>query len=61
MAHGYDELQRALDVILHEMTDEAFQEYLERHVRGLVESHLDGLGLARFRALLADTGGRASR
>ena len=51
--HGFDELTARVDKLLYKTTDEEYNEYLDRHIRGKVESHLDGLALTRFRQLLA--------
>ncbi|MBI3011137.1 MAG: hypothetical protein HYY58_01415 [Candidatus Omnitrophica bacterium] len=54
VAHGYPELRRLVGTLLNDMDDEAYRQFLERRVRGLVEDFLDGNGLSRFRELLAD-------
>ncbi len=51
-AHGYAELRHLVQTLLFGMSNEAYQDYLERRIRGLVEDFLDGKGLTRFRALL---------
>ncbi len=53
-AHGFDELITRVDELLYKTTDKEYDEYLDRYIRGKVESHLDGLALTRFRQLLID-------
>lgn len=57
VAHGYDALRQRVDELLDDTTDTAYGDYLERHVQGTVDSHLDGRGLTRFRDALCATGG----
>lgn len=52
-AHGYEELRASVRRLLFETSDEEYRNYLDRTVRGVVEEHLDGKGLSRFRRLLA--------
>lgn len=54
VAHGFDELKRVSQTLLREMSEPAYQQFLDERVRGLVEDHLDGRGLSRFRALLVE-------
>lgn len=54
VAHGFDELMRVSGLLLHRMSDFAYQQFLDERVSGLVEDHLDGQGLSRFRALLVE-------
>ncbi len=56
VAHGYAELVTRTRALLYETTDAEYRAYLDRHVRGVVEEHLDGGGLTRFRRLLAERG-----
>lgn len=53
VAHGYEELVTRVRALLFETDDVAWERYLDRHVKGLVEDHLDGRAVSRFRALLA--------
>lgn len=52
-AHGYAELKELAGKLLFEMSDAAYEVFLEERVRGLVETWVDGKGLTRFRGLLA--------
>ena len=56
-AHGYEELRQLVQKLLGEVSDEAYQRYLQGTVRGLVEDFMDGAGLTRFRTLLAEAAG----
>jgi len=56
VAHGYDELVRAVRWALDEASADDYDRFLDGTVRGLVEDFLDGRGLTRFRTLLAGTG-----
>ncbi len=57
-AHGYAELKALVEKLLFEMSDTAYEVFLEERVRGRVETWMDGKGLTRFRDLLA--GGAAA-
>ncbi len=52
VAHGYEELKGLVQKLLFETSEPAYQDFLDGVARGLVESHLDGKGLTRFRRLL---------
>lgn len=52
IAHGYKELEERIEELLYEISDEEYNEYLDKYIKGKVESHLDGLALTRFRQLL---------
>lgn len=52
VAHGYAQLQALVRTLLDEMSEQDYRRYLDTHLRGLIETHLDGRGLSRFRALL---------
>jgi hypothetical protein len=54
VAHGHDELVRAVRWALDEASAADYDRFLDGTVRGLVETFLDARGLTRFRALLAD-------
>lgn len=58
VAHGWDELVRAVRWALDEASDADYDTFLDTVVRGRVEDFLDGKGLSRFRALLAESVGR---
>ncbi|MFC1462405.1 hypothetical protein ACFLQU_02255 [Verrucomicrobiota bacterium] len=51
--HGYDQLRERVGALLDRIGDEEYSEYLENHVKGRIQSHLDGRALTRFRELLA--------
>ena len=57
VVHGFAELVERVRTLLDETDDTAWDHYLETNVKGLVEDHLDGRGLSRFRAALAEHGG----
>lgn len=53
VTHGYDELVTRVRALLFETDDGTWERALDRDVKGLVEEHLDGRAVTRFRALLA--------
>lgn len=55
IAHGYKELEERIEELLYEISDEDYNEYLDKYIKGKIESHLDGLALTRFRQLLVKT------
>lgn len=53
VVHGYAGLEERIDQLLYRISDKEYDDYLDRYIRGAVESHVDGRALTRFRALLA--------
>ena len=53
VVHGYAELHARVRELLN-VSNEEYDLYLDRYVRGKVESYLDGQALNRFRILLTD-------
>jgi polysaccharide biosynthesis PFTS motif protein len=51
--HGYYELKERVNELLYRFSDEEYEEYLEKHIKGKVESRLDGQALSRFRRLIS--------
>lgn len=60
VAHGYDELRSLVRTLLYTVSDDEYAAYLDGKVRGLVEDHLDGQGLSRFRSLLVKEAAQGS-
>lgn len=56
IVHGYNDLEEGVDYLLHKVTDEEYNRYLEQNIKGKVESYLDGKALTRFRNLLVGAG-----
>lgn len=56
VAHGFSELQALVEKLLWNMSEEEYQGFLEKKVRGLIDSFLDGKGVSRFQALLCGEG-----
>jgi len=54
VAHGYPDLQKLVSRYLYEISNDAYEQYLETRARGDIEPFLDGLGITRFRKLLAE-------
>jgi polysaccharide biosynthesis PFTS motif protein len=52
VVHGYNELKERVSELLYRFSDEEYNKFLEKYIRGKVESHLDGLALSRFRRLI---------
>ncbi|UCE38764.1 MAG: hypothetical protein JSW00_05915, partial [Thermoplasmata archaeon] len=52
VVHGYNELKERVSELLYSFGDEEYNKFLEKYIRGKVESHLDGLALSRFRRLI---------
>lgn len=55
IAHGYKELEQRIENLLYKISEEEYNEYLDKFIKGKVESHLDGLALTRFRQLLVNS------
>lgn len=51
--HGYADLEKRLNCLLNETAEDVYRTYLDKQIKGKVESHLDGLALTRFRCLLS--------
>lgn len=50
--HGYEDLKKRLQSLLYQTSDEEYNDYLNRYIKGNLEYQLDGLALTRFRNLL---------
>ena len=53
ITHGYEELEKRVNGLLYDISDEEYDQYLQECIRGKVEGHLDGNAVTRFRDLLA--------
>jgi len=54
VAHNYEELKRSIQKLLYETTEEEFSDFLNTHVKGVMDPYLDGKALTRFRKLLEE-------
>ena len=54
VAHGYDELKKLVKYWLYDITNEEFNEYLEKYVKGDLDAYIDGKAITRFRNLLIE-------
>jgi len=52
VCHNYAELLSRVKELLYKTSDEEYNHYLDTHVKGKVESYLDGKAITRFRKLL---------
>lgn len=52
VCHTYEELLTRVKDLLFETSDEKYGHYLETHIKGKIESYLDGKAITRFRTLL---------
>ena len=52
VAHGYEELKNLVHYWLYEVTNDEFDIYLERYVKGELDAYVDGRAITRFRELL---------
>ncbi len=52
---GYAELEKKVRNLLYEVSDEKYDDYLDRYVKGNVDASLDGLAVTKFRQLLKST------
>lgn len=52
--HGYHGLEKRLDDLLNATSEDSYNDYLDKQIKGQVESHLDGAALTRFRCLLGE-------
>lgn len=53
VCHDYHELSARVDELLYKMADVEYDRYLDKDIRGKVESYLDGMAISRFRDLLS--------
>jgi polysaccharide biosynthesis PFTS motif protein len=53
VAHGYEELKHLINKLIYEMSDSAYDAYLDSQIMGKADDYLDGRGLTRFRNLLS--------
>lgn len=54
VCHDYGELVRRVEELLYKTSDEAYNDYLNRYIKGRLEDYLDGKAISRFRKLLTD-------
>lgn len=54
VCHTYDELSLRVDELLYKIQDAEYERYLDKYVKGKVESYLDGKALSRFKDLLCN-------
>jgi len=52
VAHSYEELKKLVYYWLYEITDEEFEGFLNKYVKGEIDPYLDGKAISRFRELL---------
>ena len=52
VVYGYAELEKRVHQLLYEVNEKEYDDYLERYIKGNVETALDGLAITRFRQLL---------
>jgi len=52
VAHGYEELRKFVQYWLYDITPDEFDNYLETHVKGELDTYVDGRAITRFRELL---------
>ena len=50
--HGYNDLKERIECLLYKITDDEYDEYLNKNVKSMIEYQLDGLALTRFRQLI---------
>jgi polysaccharide biosynthesis PFTS motif protein len=55
VANNYKELKEIVKFWLYEITDEAFLEYLEQHIKNNVDSNLEGEAISRLRKLITQS------
>lgn len=53
VVHGYSDLEERVNILLYNTPDSEYAAYLNEHIRDKVVSHVDGLGLTRFKELLS--------
>ncbi|MCP4608387.1 MAG: hypothetical protein GY845_06720 [Planctomycetes bacterium] len=54
VAHDYDELKYLVHKLLYETAEEEYSEFLNTHVKGVIDPYLDGKAVTRFRKLLSE-------
>jgi polysaccharide biosynthesis PFTS motif protein len=54
VACGYEELRQRVEELLYHTSDQQHQQYLDQHVKGVLDPYVDGLALTRFRDLLCN-------
>ena len=54
VCHSYEELLKRVKNLLLETSEEEYANYIDKYVKGKIESYLDGKAITRFRALLTD-------
>jgi len=52
ICHGYRELAERVHQLFYEISDEEYEDFLDKFVKGNIDTYLDGLALTRFRQLL---------
>lgn len=55
VCHNYEELLNRVNELLFKTSNEEYGHYLDTHVKGKVESYLDGKAITRFRKLLVNS------
>lgn len=54
VCHNYKDLSRRVKALLYDISQEEYEQYLDKHVKGKVELYMDGRAISRFRELLND-------
>lgn len=54
VAHDYDELKHLVRRLAYEMPDDHYRHYVDRYLKGTLDTYMDGKGVSRFRALLSN-------
>jgi len=58
IVYGYEALEKRIKTLLYDTTDEDYDAYLGKYIKGSVETLLDGQAITKFRKLLKDYGNR---
>ena len=52
VAHNYEELKKLVKYWLYEVTEEQFENFLNKYVKGEIDPYLDGKAIERLQALI---------
>lgn len=55
VCHGYDDFLKKIDELLFKIDEDEYDEYLNKFIKGKIESFLDGKAITRFKELLVGT------
>lgn len=53
VCHNYNDLAQRVKALLYDISQEEYEQYLDKYVRGKLESYMDGRAISRFRDLLS--------